>query len=226
MRRINSIYKKILLMCLMMISLALTAQTKKILIVSLEDTTMVHGHLGITAFKNYKDSLRISFPFSKYIEDKLSGYLKTSFETHIINAPTEIREKAFGFWGQSKEYKEWIKEVGKGYDNLIIINNIDINKGMRNPLMPTNTSGFFSRGSTRGVFTTISLDAYQTSNNQKLEYDNFGCKFFKILKDFKMPEDKRTFDEQMLETIQNELIELIDIKIKYFLANTYTIPNL
>ena len=226
MRKFNSIYKKILLMCLIMISLTLTAQTQKVLIVSLEDTTIVHGHRGFTAFTNFKDTLRIGFPFSKIIEEKLVGYLSTLFETQIINAPTEIRKQAFGFWGQSKEFKNWIKEVEKGYKYLIIINQVDISKGMINPAMPKNTSGFFSGGSAHGVFTTINFDVYQTSNNQKLEYDNWGCKFFVMLKDFKMPKDKRTFDEQMLEGIKNELIKLIDNKIKYFLAKTYILPNL
>lgn len=226
MRKFNSIYKKILLMCSVMISLTLAAQTQKVLIVSLEDTTMVHGHRGFTALTNFKDSLPIGFPFSKFIEEKLAGYLKTSFETQIINAPAEIREKAFGFWGESKEYKNWMKEVEKGYDYLIIIKNIDILNGTINPAMPPNTSGFFSGGSAHGIFTTISFDAYQTSNNKRLEYDNWGCKFWVMLKHFKMPEDKRTFDEQMLEAIKDELIKMIDNKIKYFFTETNLLPNL
>jgi hypothetical protein len=226
MKQFNLIYKKALLMCLIMISLTLTAQTQKVLIVSLEDTTIVHCHLGITAFTNFKDTLKTSIPLSKIIEEKLSGYLSASFETHIINAPAEIKKQAFGFWGQSKEYKNWIKEEEKGYDYLIIINNIDISNEMNNSAMPKNTSGFYSRGSAHGVFTTINFEVYRTSNNQKIEYYNFGSKVFVHLKDFKMPEDKRTFDDQMLETIKNELIKQIDNRIKYFLAKTYILPNL
>lgn len=226
MRRFNLTYKKLLLICLILSSLTLTAQTQKALIVSLEDTTIVHCHLGITAFTNFNDTLKTEIPLSKIIVEKLSDYIGTSFETHAINAPDEIRKHAFGYWGQSKEYKNWIKEQQKGYDYLIIINNIDISNEMNTSAIPKNTSGFYSRGSVHGVFTTINFDAYRTSNNQRLEYYNFGSKVFVNLKDFKMPEDKRTFDDQMLETIKKELIMQIDNRIRYFLTKTYILPNL
>lgn len=226
MGKLNSICRNILLVGFVMMTLSLAAQSKKVLIVSLEDTTMVHGHRGFTAITNFKDTLRMDMPFSKFIEGKLNGYLKTSFETQVINAPAEIRKNAFGFWGKSKEYKNWIAEVQKGYDYLIIVHNIDISNGTINPAMPANTSGFFSGGPVHGVFSTISFDAYQIANNQKLEYDNWECKFCVMMKKFKMPEDKRTFDNQMLEVIKNELIQLIDNKIKFFLTETSLVPNL
>lgn len=209
-----------------MISLTTTAQTNKALIVSLEDTTLVHGHRGFTALTNFKDTLHIDAPISKIIEEKLVSYLKPTFEPQIINVPAEIREKAFGFWGKSKEYKEWINEVEKGFDYVIIVNNIDISYGTINPATPANTSGFFSGGPVHGVFTTINFDLYQASNNHKFEYDNLGCKSSVMLKKFKMPEDKRTFDEPMLKTIEEEVIKLIDNKMKYFLVQTNMLPNL
>jgi len=226
MKQFNLIYKKLMLLCLGISSLTITAQTQKVLIVSLEDTTIVHCHLGLTAFSNFTDTLKTGIPLSKIIEEKLSAYLGTSFETHIISAPDEIRKHAFGFWGQSKEYKNWIKEQQIGYDYLIIINNIDISNEMSNSAMLKNSSGFYSRGSAHGVFTTINFDAYRILNNQRLEYYNLGSKIFVNLKEFKMPEDKRTFDEQMLETIKKELIMQINNRIKYFLTKTYILPNL
>jgi len=225
MRNSNSFYKKILLLCLTLVSLTLHAQTEKVLIVSLEDTTIVHRHLGFTAFTNFKDTILRDVPLSKIIEEKLTGYLKTKFEPHIIKVPDEIKNKVYGTWGYSKEYKAWIKEAQKGYDLLIVIDNNGASNEMTNSIMPPNTSGFSSRGASHGVFTTISFHSTRISDNKKFEYYD-GDNMFMNLKDFTMPEDKRTFDLQMIETIKSEFIKHIDNRIKYFLVKTYLLPDL
>ena len=226
MKKINFIYRTMLFIGIFLFTLPLFSQTKKIIIVPLEDTTIVHCHIGTTAFSNFTESLEIDIPISEFIEEKLKQYLKSSFETEIINAPEEIRKNAFGFWGQSKEFKNWIAETQKGYDILIIINNIDISNELNNAPIPKNTSGFYSRGRLHGVYTTISFDAFRISDNKRLEYYNMGSKVFVQLKDFEMPKDKRTFDQEMIETIKTELLNQLDNRIKYFLTKTYLLPNI
>jgi len=225
MKKNYSIFKKISVISLMIISLTLTAQTKKILIVQVQDTLFVHSHIGLTAFSNFTDTLKIDFSYSKFIEEKLTKYLENSFETKFISPPKEIRENAIGYWGQSKEFKKWITETQQGYDFLILIYNIDISNELSNAPILKNSNGFYSRGLLHGVYTTIGFDAYQVPN-KRLEHYNLGSKVFIQLKDFKMPDDKRTFDDQMLETIKSELIKQIDNRIKYFLTKTYILPNL
>jgi hypothetical protein len=225
MRNSNSFHKKILLLCLTLICLTLHAQTQKVIILSLEDTTIVHRHVGLTAFTNFKDTILRDIPLSKIIEEKLTGYLRTKFELHIIKVPDEIKNKVNGIWGYSKEFKAWIKEAQKGYDLLIVIDNNGASNEMTNSIMPPNTSGFTSRGNSHGVFTTISFHSTRISDNKKFEYYD-GDNMFMNLKDFKMPEDKRTFDLQMKETIKSEFIKHIDNRIKYFLVKTYLLPDL
>ena len=223
---INIICKTMLFIGISLYTLTSYSQVKKVLIVSLADTTIVHCHIGTTAITNFTDSLRLDTSISKFIEDKLTQYLESSFEVKIINAPEEIRKNAFGFWGQSKEYKNWIAEIQKGYDILVVINNIDISNELSNAPIPKNTSGFYSRGRLHGVYTTISYDAFRISDNKRLEYYNMGSKVFVQLKDFKMPTDKRTFDYEMIETMKAELLNQLDNRIKYFLTKTYLLPNI
>jgi len=208
------------------VSLSLFSQEKKILIVPLQDTTIVNCHVGITAFNNFSEPLNTGISLSKIIENKLKQYLDSAFEVKIIYAPEEIRKGAYGYWGKSKEYKNWIAKAQEGYDILILINNIDISNEMLNAPIPKNTSGFYSRGRLHGVYTTISFVAILVPSNKVLDYYDMGSKIFIQIKDFDMPSDKKTFNPDIIKTINEALIKQQDDRIKYFLSNTYLLPNL
>lgn len=223
----NSIYKVVFTAVLFLFchSAVLFSQIKKVLIIPLEEDTLVNCHVGMTIFSNSFEPLHSDLDLSKIVEDKLVQYLDTSsFFVKIIPVPDELRKNAIGFWGKSKEYKAWLSDVEKGYDILFIVNNIDISNLLSN--VPKGTSGFYSKGRLHGVYTTISFEASLISNNRNLEYYNMGSKVFVQMKDFQMPEDKRSFDPEMLNRINQALIEQMDARIRYFLAKTYILPNL
>ena len=202
-----------------------SAQTNRIIVVPIEDTTLVDCHVGATLFSNSVKPLNINIPMAKYIENKLNEYLSTKYEVTIACPPAEITRKAYGFLEKSKEFKSWLNEKQKSFDIVILIRNIDIRNELMNAPIPTGTSGFYRRGRMHGVYTTISFQAYRVSNGETFEYYE-SHKAFSIIKNIKLPKGKEEFDESSLHLIEEEMYKLQDSRIKYFLGNTYLIPEL
>lgn len=219
MKSSSFIYRVLLIFSFFTFALSAFSQTKKALIVSLEDTVLVNCHVGFTAFTNSSEPLKIDIPLGNYIKNKLKEYLSQRYEVGFAYPTPEMGKK------QSKEFKSWLQEKQKGYDVLILIRNIDISNEMLNAPIPKFTTGFYSRGRMHGVYTSISFEARKVENNQRLEYYE-SHKAFENIKDFKMPKDKNTFDEASLEIIKDALLKHQDTRIKYFLANTYLVPEL
>lgn len=226
MKNLIAIYHRLTLLVLLgLVSSSLAAQKPKMLIVPVEDTTLVNCHVGFTAFKNSVDTLEINVPLGKYIENKLREYLCAKFEVDIAYPTPEIARKPYGLFGTTKEFKQWLAENQKGYDYLILIRNIDIAQELMNAPIPKSTSGFYSRGKLHGVYSSIGFKAYKIANNKELEYYE-AHKAFSNIKDFKMPKDKGALDNESLEIIKAELLKHQDERIKYFLANSYLMPDL
>lgn len=215
----------IVLLFLMLLPAFVKGQTKKILIVPMADTSLVTCRVGLTVFSNKADSLPLDLALGKFIENKLVNYLTGTYSVSIEYPPAEIAKKPYGAFGKTKEFKKWLEDHQAGTDVVILIHNIDIRNILMDAPIPNSTSGFYSRGRSHGVFTSISFQAYTTHNNRVLEYYEQN-KAFVNLKDFKMPKDKGDFDQASLEVIRSEMCKLQDNRIKYFLSKTYLMPEL
>lgn len=209
-------------------SISVTAQTSKIAIVSLEDTTLINQHVGFTVFSNFTDTLQLHLPVRQYVEQRLFRYLSTNYEVSFLNLPDSVytsRKSIYSAWsGLSKEVKRWMTNLKDQYNLIIFVNNIDIPREM-NFIAPPKTSGVYSRGRVFGCFTSISFFAYRTSNLNELEYYNLGGKIVSELKDVSIPEDKRSFTPEALELIKAGLLKHLDSRIVHFLSKTFLVSQ-
>jgi len=206
-----------------------SAQTSKVAIVSISDTTIVHQHVGVTLFANFTDTLHLDIAVKQHIDEYLKKYLSTKYEVSIIDhLPDSVFSTRKGIsndWTRlRKDVKKWLTSVKDQYDWVIFIDNRSIPREM-NVLIPDNTSGIYTRGKYAAFYTTITFVLYRTSNLQETEYYYLGGKLIEQTKNFKLPEDKKTFTPEMLFTIKNGLIKYLDSRVEYFLAKTYLVPQ-
>ncbi len=223
MRNSKSVKKSFIFIFIISFSAIVQSQTKKIALLSMEDTTIVHQHLGTTAFTNFTDTLHLDIPLANYVQNKLVGWMSTNYDVTIVKVPDSIRKHAISFWGRSKEFKRWYDGMRVGYDFIVVVSNTTIPTEM-NLRIPENSSGFYSRGPLHGPYTTIDFNIYRAETNKLMEYYNLGGNLVTQLKDFKMPENKRSFTPEMLTEIKKELLKHMDTRIKYFLNHTYIVP--
>jgi len=216
----TNVLRKLTLGIIFLFSIAYSsAQISKIAIISLEDTTLVNRHVGITAFSNFIDTLNLDIAVKQHIEQQLVKKLSLKFEVSIINQLTDsfvYRPKIWG--GFTKNFKNWMTNMKDQYDLVIIINNLSM---PIETMLPNNTSGLFSKIKFMGFYTTITFDAYHTSDLKELEYYNMGGKFVTPCKSFKLPNDKKTFTPEMIDLIKEGFIKHLDSRVDHFLTKTY-----
>jgi len=216
------VLRKLTLGMMLIFSIAYSsAQISKIAIISLEDTTIIHQHVGVTRFTNFRDTLNLNIAVKQYLEQQLVKYLSQKFEVSIVSQLTDsfvYRPKIWG--GLTKNFKNWMTNMKDQYDLVIIINNISLTPEM-NMLLPRNSSGLFSKTKYMSFYTTISFDAYRTSDLKELEYYNMGGKFVTPCKSFKLPDDKKTFTPEMLALLKDGFIKHLDSRVEHFLTKTY-----
>jgi hypothetical protein len=202
------------------------AQTKNIAIVSLADTTIVNQHIGVTIFGNFTDTLHLDLSVTNYLEQQLQKYLSTTYTVNIVHLPDSVtkgKQELKGSWGMHKEIKQWLSDSQNQYD-IVIFTFGGLIPRETLIIVPDKTSGFYSRGRNKGLYTTIYFAAYRTKNQAELEY-YMGCKLISPLKDFKLPDDNRSLTPGMLEMIQTGLIKLFETRIIDFLTKTYLVPQ-
>lgn len=199
------------------------AQATKIAIVSAADTTFIHRHVGITAFTNFIDTLPINFSMINHFELKLQTYLKDGYSVTVVHLPDSVLKAKNGFFSskRTKKIKQWIKASKDLYDFVIVIENMGLSENDR--LVPENTSGIFSRLSIASYYTTISFDAYRTSDLKALEYYNQG-EFMVPIKNFKLPEDRKLTPE-MIGLLSDGFKSYLDGRVERFLAKTYIVAQ-
>lgn len=206
-----------------------SAQTSKVAIISLADTTIVHQHVGTTIFANFTDTLHLDIAMKQCINGYLKKYLTAKYEVSIIEQlPDSVfsaRKGIFGDWtGLRKEVRKWLASVKDQYDFVIFIDNISVPREM-NLLIPDNTSGIYTRGKRVAFYTTVTPVLYRTSDLRELEYYYLGGKFVRQIENFKIPEDKKTFTTEMSLQIKEGMIKYIESRVEYFLSKTYLIPQ-
>ena len=81
------------------------SQTRKIAIVSVADTTLIHQHLGFTAFTNFIDTIHINFSIINRMEKKLQTYLSPGFSVSVVQLPDSVLKVKNGFFSQARTKK-------------------------------------------------------------------------------------------------------------------------
>ncbi|MDP4239436.1 MAG: hypothetical protein Q8904_08210 [Bacteroidota bacterium] len=201
------------------------AQTTKIAIVSVADTTCVYQHVGLTAFTNFTDTLHVNFGLIQHLEERLQAYLNTEFTVTVVRLPDSVTRVKNTFFSQArtKKIKQWIKNSRDLYDLVIVIDNMGLSENDR-PIRE-NTSGLFGRMSYLSYYSTISFFGYRTSNLKPLEYYNQGGGFVRPIKNFKLPDDKRSFTPEMRTFLYDGFKNYLDSRVEYFLTKTYLMPQ-
>jgi hypothetical protein len=90
-----------------------SAQTSKVAIISLADTTIVHQHVGTTIFANFTDTLHLDIAMKQCINGYLKKYLTAKYEVSIIEQlPDSVFLPERYFWrmdGMRKEVKNGLQ---------------------------------------------------------------------------------------------------------------------
>ena len=73
-----------LLLILSCLTFNLQAQTSRIAIVSVADTTIIHQHVGFTVFTNFIDTMSINFSIIGHLEKKLLTYLTPGYTVTVV----------------------------------------------------------------------------------------------------------------------------------------------
>lgn len=225
-----SLARKIIISIILILGLGYaSAQNSKIAIISLEDTTLVNQHVGLTMFGNFTDTLHLNIAVSQHIEQQLLKYLSQNYDVSIIKRlPDSVyypKKSIFGtVGGLSKAVKGWLSSVKNDYNFVIFLGNTSIPREW-NILVPENTSGLYTRGSHSGFYTTITFFAYRTADLQRIEYFLPPSKIITPLKKFEFPADNKSFTAEMLVTIKDGFINHIDSVVEYFLTKTYLVPQ-
>ena len=214
-----------LLLILSCLTFNLQAQTSRIAIVSVADTTIIHQHVGFTAFTNFIDTMSINFSIIGHLEKKLLTYLTPGYTVTVVQLPDSVLKAKNGLFSsaKSKKIKQWIKYSKDLYDVVIVIDNMGLSENYRP--MRDNTSGFFSRTSYISYYSTISYFGYRTSNLKPLEYYNQGGEFMKPVRNFKLPEDKRSFTPEMKTFLFEGFRNYLDSRVEYFLTKSYMVSQ-
>ena len=214
-----------LLLSLTCLACSLQAQTSRIAIVSVADTTIIHQHVGFTAFTNFIDTMSINFSIIGHLEKKLLTYLTPGYTVTVVQLPDSVLKAKNGLFSsaKSKKIKQWIKNSKDLYDVVIVIDNMGLSENYRP--MRDNTSGFFSRTSYISYYSTISYFGYRTSNLKPLEYYNQGGEFMKPVRNFKLPEDKRSFTPEMKTFLFEGFRNYLDSRVEYFLTKSYMVSQ-
>ena len=218
-------FLSVFLLTLSCFAFSLRAQTSKIAIVSVADTTFLHRHAGLTVFTNFTDSMSINFSMVGHIEKELLTYLLPGYSVTVVQLPDSILKAKNGYFrsDKSKKIKLWIKNKKDLYDFVIVIDNMELNEVYK--YIPKNSSGLLSRPSFLSYYSTITFFAYRTSNLKALEYYNEGGQFLNPIKNFKLPEDKKNFSPEMMNLICEGFKSYLDRRVEYFLAKSYIVPQ-
>lgn len=201
------------------------AQTTKICIVSVADTTFLHQHVGLTIFNNFTDTIPINFSIIQQLEKKLKDYLSPAYTVSFDQLPDSVVKAKNGYFSsaKTKKIKQWITTKKDIYDLVIVIDNMELSENNR--LIPKNTSGIFSRGKNIAYYTTISFFAYRTSNLKMLEFYHEGGDFIRIDKGFKLPEDRKSFTPEMINLQYEGFRNYLDSRVEHFLSKTFLVPQ-
>lgn len=205
----------------------LHAKIRRIAIVNVIDTTLIHNHLGATIFTNKIDTFACQLNCKEFIDKELSRYLIEKYEVSFINMPDSLKAKVGSInndWGYIKKAaKPWILSLKDKYDLVIYIENVPIsNFSLKNVVLQSN--GLFTEGVIYRIYvyaySTISFTAITTKDLDILDYEQGLMKFMTPIRRTEYFGNKIVINPVMLPLIKSKLEKLMDSKIEYFLTNS------
>ena len=208
------------------------AQMKKIAVVNIMDTTLLHIHLGTTIFSNKIDTFSCQFNCKNYVEQQLLYFMSKNYTVNEISIPDSVLSKKrsiYDFFGVKKSVKSWVMSLKGKYDIVIYVEsskNITTGYPSEKPLI---SSGLFSQGnvikSWASAFSTISLTAFKTPDASVIECAGYYVDRFKKIKEYKFSQDKISIDPEMMPVVRAELIARLDKEIERFLTISSLLPR-
>jgi len=205
----------------------LHAKIRRIAIVNVMDTTLIHNHLGATIFTNKIDTFACQLNCKEFIDKGLFSYLKETYEVSYISMPDSLRVKVRSInneWNYiTKAAKPWIMSLKDKYDHVIYVENVPkSNFSLKNVVLQSN--GLYTEGVIYRIYvyaySTISFTAITTRDLDILDYDQGLMKFLIPIRKNEYFGNKIEINPIMLPLIKSKLEKLMDSQIEYFLTNS------
>ena len=205
----------------------LYAKIRRVAIVNVIDTTLIHNHLGVTIFTNKIDTFACQLSCKDFIDMELSRYLNEYYEVSYISMPDSLRVKVRSInneWGYiTKAAKPWILGLRDKYDLVIYVENVPkSNLSLKNVVLQSN--GLYTAGSIFGIYvyaySTISFTAINTRDLDILDYEQGLMKYIIPIRKNEYFGNKIEINPIMLPLIKSKLENLMDSQIEYFLTNS------
>lgn len=198
-----------------------TAQTKKIGVVLMADTSTIYQYIGVTIFENNTKPLPLDIALSQYIEKSLIAYLTPEYQVSICELPDSLKTTKKGIFetGMGKKLSRWADSKTDEYDIIIFVKNMNAVFGT-NSLVSATASGICKKLKTIYLYSTISYYAYNTANAKLMGYNNEGGDFMYHLKNVKFPKNPKDLTPEMLDFFSYEFKKYINNRIEYFISKS------
>ncbi len=198
-----------------------TAQSKKIGVVFMADTTLVHQKIGLTIFENSTKPLPLHIALSGYIEKSLQNYLTPEYSINISELPDSLKNVKMGILesGIGKKLSRWANTKNGEYDIIIFIKNMDAAFGY-NSSVSAKASGILTKTKSIYLYSTISYYAYDTTKEKLMGYNNKGGDFLYQLKGVNLPKDLKDLTPEMVDYFTFEFKKYINSRIEYFISKS------
>lgn len=224
--------KFLFIICIAVTTISSNAQQARIAIVNIADTTLLHTHLGTTAFTNAVDTFDCRFNCKNYLNKELVRFLSSRYEVDILTIPDSLiasNGSIINAFGIKKDAKSWISGLEDKYAYLIYIESGLQEAWMRQTSHHFESSGLYSRGFIGGdwaaAYSTIALAAIKTSTLKTIFYNMGIYTGVKKIKNYKFSSERMMIDPEMLPVIKAELTKLMDQRVEYFLTKSFLLPQ-
>lgn len=206
------------------------AQTSRIAIINLADSTLIYKHTGYTLFKNGADIFDCQFNSKSYIDEELTRILSLKYSVRFQSIPNSLLSPNGSIYNSAdikKEIKIWISNLKDQFDYIIFIETGEQEDLMDPKKQKLKASGLYSRGdptkSWVAVFSTINFTLIRTSNSETIDYERSNMEYLLPIKEYQFSRENLLIDPEMLPVIKEELTKLLDYKLEYFLSNSFLV---
>jgi hypothetical protein len=208
------------------------AQSSRIAIVNVVDSTLIYKHIGLSAFKDKVDTFTCQFNIKQYIDRELTRIVSTRYTVSFVSIPESLFQPKGDFsslLNNNQDAASWITNLKDQFDFIIFVETGEQDDLMDTKKQKLRSSGLYSRGnpvkSWVAVFTTCRFTAIRPSNLEVVDYDLSGMDYLLPINEFQFSRQDLLIDTEMLPVIKSALIKLIDYKLEYFLTNSFLMPN-
>lgn len=204
---------------------------KKVAIINLMDSTILHVHRGLTVFSNSITEFDCTLDPKLYVTGQMHRFLSGKFSLDYPDAnnqpvikPDDLPVDEIYERDTSAElnYKAWVKEHRSEYSYVIFIENKPWIEPLLNIRLESNglLTGGINNSQWAMAYSTLFFTAYRTENLKILHFDKSLWYNTWTIKDFVFAEENSVINQEMLPVIRENLSRLIDSRIGYFLVRS------